>query len=82
MARETLRALAGVQRKSKIYPGLDIDVPTEAGRKKTSPEDAYAATAAALGAGADCVLFSRKYSEMRLANLSAGGRAVRGHRTA
>ena len=76
--RETKRALAGVAGTNcKIYPGLDIDVPTDVGQKKTSPEDVHAATAAALRAGADGVLFSRKYSEMRLANLAAGGRAVR-----
>lgn len=75
--RETKRALADVQGKCKIYPGIDIDVPTEAGQKKTSPEDVYAATAAGLKAGADGILFSRKYSEMKLANLAAGGKAVR-----
>ena len=30
-----------------------------------------------VSAGADGVIFSRKYSEMRLANLEAAGRAVR-----
>jgi len=75
---ETKRALAAVAgTKCKIYPGLDIDVPTAAGDKKTSPADVSAATTAALKAGADGVLFSRKYSEMKLANLSAGGKAVR-----
>jgi hypothetical protein len=69
--------LNGVQGKCKIYPGLDIDVPTTGGQKKTSPEDVYASTTAALKAGADGVLFSHKYSEMKLANLSAGGKAVR-----
>ena len=77
VARETKRALADVQGKCKIYPGIDIDVPTDAGQKKTSPEDVYAATTAALKADADGVLFSRKYSEMKLANLAAGGKAVR-----
>ena len=77
VARETRRALNGVQGKCKIYPGLDIDVPTAGGQKKTLPEDVYASTTAALKAGADGVLFSRKYSEMKLANLSAGGKAVR-----
>jgi hypothetical protein len=76
--RETKRALAGVAgTQCKIYPGIDIDVPTEAGQKKTSPDDVFAATAAGLKAGADGVLFSRKYSEMNLANLSAGGKAAR-----
>jgi hypothetical protein len=40
-----------------------------------------AATAAALRAGADGLIFSRKYSEMRLDNLSAAGRAVREFKT-
>jgi hypothetical protein len=76
--RETKRALADVAGTGcKIYPGIDIDVPTEAGQKKTAPDDVYAATAAGLKAGADGVLFSRKYSEMKLANLAAGGKAVR-----
>jgi hypothetical protein len=76
--RETKRALADVAGTScKIYPGIDIDVPTDAGQKKTTPEDVSAATAAGLRAGADGVLFSRKYSEMKLANLAAGGKAAR-----
>jgi hypothetical protein len=75
--RETKRALEGVHAKCLIYPGLDIDIPTSASEKQTSPEDVFDATTAALKAGADGVLFSRKYSEMRLANLSAGGKAVR-----
>ena len=62
---------------SKIIPGLDIGIPTASASRKSSPEDTYAATMAALKAGADGVLFSRKYSEMRLANLAAGGKAVR-----
>ncbi len=75
--RETKRTLATVQGKCRVYPGLDIDVPTGSGQKKTQPGDVHAATTAALGAGADGVLFSRKYSEMKLANLTAGGQAVR-----
>lgn len=75
--RETKRALTGVQGKCKIYPGIDIDIPTRADEKKTSPEDVHASTTAALKAGAEGVLFSRKYSEMKLANLAAGGKAVR-----
>ena len=78
VARETKRALIGVAGTGcKIYPGIDIDVPTEANQKKTSPDDVYASTTAGLKAGADGVLFSRKYSEMKLANLSAGGKAAR-----
>jgi len=75
--RETQRALAGVQGKCKIYPGIDIGIPTGAKSRKASPDDTYAAVAAALKAGADGLILSRKYSEMQLANLAAAGRAVR-----
>jgi hypothetical protein len=77
VARETKRALAGVQGACLILPGIDIDIPTSKTSRKATPEDTHAATRAALGAGADGIIFSRKYSEMRLANLSAGGRAVK-----
>jgi len=75
--RETKRAIDDVQGKCKIYPGIDIDIPTGAGEKKTEPGDVHDATLAGLKAGAEGVIFSRKYSEMRLANLAAGGKAVR-----
>jgi hypothetical protein len=74
--RETQRARAGVQGRCKILPGIDIGIPTAARSRKASPDDTYAATAAALRAGAEGLIFSRKYSEMRLENLAAGGRAV------
>ena len=77
VARETKRALDGVHGKCKILPGIDIGIPTGRNSRKASPDDTYAATKAALAAGADGVIFSRKYSEMNLANLSAAGRAVR-----
>ena len=77
VARETKRALAGVQGKSKVLPGIDIGIPTGKQSRKASPEDTYAAVAAGLKAGADGVILSRKYSEMQLANLSAAGKAVR-----
>ncbi len=75
--RETQRALAGVQGKCKVLPGIDIGIPTGQHSRKASPEDTYAAVAAALKAGADGLILSRKYSEMQLANLAAAGRAVR-----
>jgi hypothetical protein len=77
VARETKRALAGVQGKSKVLAGIDIGIPTGRESRKASPEDTYAAVAAALKAGADGVILSRKYSEMQLANLSAAGKAAR-----
>ncbi len=78
VARETKRALATAGDRTKIWPGIDIDIPTGKDEKKTSPADVRDAVRAALSAGAHGVLLSRKYSEMRLANLRAAGEGVRG----
>jgi hypothetical protein len=75
--RETQRAIAGVKGKCRILPGIDIGIPTGPKSRKASPEDTYAAVTAALRAGAEGVILSRKYSEMNLTNLSAAGRAAR-----
>jgi hypothetical protein len=75
--RETRRARASAGPSMKIWPGIDIDVPTAEGEKKTQPDDVYASVSAAFAGGADGVVLCRKYSEMRLANLRAAGRAVR-----
>src|SRR6266487_4617624 len=75
--RETCRAVAGAGPRLRIWPGIDIDIPTGANDKKTQPEDVYQAVRAAFQGGAHGVLLSRKYSEMKLANLRAAGRAVR-----
>jgi hypothetical protein len=76
VARKTRRALAGVAGKCRVLPGIDIGIPTGPRSRKASSDDTYAAVAAALKAGADGVVLSRKYSEMRLDNLAAAGRAV------
>jgi hypothetical protein len=75
--RETRRAVAGSPAHVRIWPGIDIDIPTAPNEKKTQPDDVYQAVKAAFAGGAHGVLLSRKYSEMRLANLRAAGRAVR-----
>jgi hypothetical protein len=76
--RETQRALAGVHgQRCDILPGIDINIPVGRNSRVQSPDDAYKATLAALKAGAQGVLLSRKYSEMMLTNLEAAGRAVR-----
>jgi len=77
VARETKRAINGVQGKCRVLPGIDIGIPTSKTSRKASPDDTYAATKAALDAGADGLVFSRKYSEMNLANIAAAGKAVR-----
>src|SRR5215467_8838331 len=74
---ETKRAIAGAGSAMKIWPGIDIDIPTAVTSKKTQPDDVYAAVKAAFAGGAHGVLLSRKYSEMRLDNIRAAGRAVR-----
>ncbi len=76
--RETRRAVAGAKgTKTLIWPGIDIDIPTGADESKSAPEDVREAVTQAFRAGAHGVILSRKYSEMRLANLSAAGAAVR-----
>jgi len=78
--RETKRAIAGAGANVKIWPGIDIDIPTAATSKKTTPDDVYASVKAAFAGGAPGVLLSRKYSEMRLDNLRGAGRAIRERR--
>ena len=76
--RETKRALAGVEgTNTLIWPGIDIDIPTDRGNSKCTPQSVEKAVLAAFRAGACGVLLSRKYSEMRLANLNGAGDAAR-----
>lgn len=76
--RETKRAKAGLEgTKTKLWPGIDIDIPTAQGSSKCTPEGTKAVVEAAFHGGADGVILSRKYSEMKLANLRAAGAAVR-----
>jgi len=75
--RETKRAVAGAGPIMKIWPGIDVDIPTAPTSKKTTPEDVYLAVRAAFEGGAHGVLLSRKYSEMRLDNIRGAGRAIR-----
>jgi hypothetical protein len=82
VAKETRRAVAGVAGQTKIYPGIDIDVPTLGDNpkptdKRTKPEDVKRALHAAFDAGADGVVLSREYIEMWLANLTAAGDTLR-----
>ena len=74
-ASRARQALDGT--KTLLWPGIDIDIPTNAANAKSTPEGTRDAVAAALRAGADGVLLSRKYSEMKLANLRGAGAAIR-----
>jgi hypothetical protein len=71
-AREALNGT-----KTQLWPGIDIDIPTGQTQSKSTPESTRAAVAAALRAGSDGVLLSRKYSEMKLANLRGAGAAIK-----
>ncbi len=76
--RETQRAVAGAAgTDTLIWPGIDIDIPTAANHSKSTPAGTKTAVLAAFKAGAHGVVLSRKYSEMKLANLSGAGDAVR-----
>ncbi|MFP5210449.1 MAG: hypothetical protein ACLGRW_14285 [Acidobacteriota bacterium] len=76
--RETKRARAGLNgTRTLLLPGIDIDIPTAEGHSKCTPPSVRDAVLAAFHGGADGVLLSRKYSEMRLAHLKAAGGAVR-----
>jgi hypothetical protein len=60
-----------------LWPGIDIDIPTEKGHSRCTADGVCDAVQAALRAGSDGVLLSRKYSEMMLANLKGAGEGVR-----
>jgi hypothetical protein len=78
VSRETKRALDGVAgTNTLIWPGIDIDIPTDPGNSKCTPQSVKQAVLAALRAGAPGVILSRKYSEMWLAHLSGAGDAMR-----
>jgi hypothetical protein len=77
VARETKRAIAGVQGEVMIYPGIDIDVPTKSTDHRTKSDDVRQAIHGAFGSGANGVVLSTRYEEMWLANLSAAGDTLR-----
>ena len=61
-----------------VWPGIDIDIPTgKPTRARARAQGTKDAVLAAFRAGAHGVILSRKYSEMKLANLSGAGDAIR-----
>jgi hypothetical protein len=72
--RETKRAHAGLAgTQTKLWPGIDVDIPTAPGNAKCTPLGTRGAVTAAFRGGADGIIISRKYSEMKLENLRAVG---------
>jgi hypothetical protein len=72
--RETKHSVASANGKTKIYTGIGFGVP---GSPPDDPETVYQATRKAFEAGANGIVVSREYEEMRVENLKAVGRAVR-----
>ncbi len=78
VSREVQRSVRALSGSVSVYPGLDVNVSSPPHVRQTTPESLAAAVTAALDAGADGVILSRKYSEMAHENLTAVGRALRG----
>ena len=71
------RALFADATPTAIYPGIDIDIPTPHGTTTCTREGVKAVVLAAFAGGAQGVVLSRKYSEMRLDNLAGAGDAIK-----
>ncbi len=77
LEREVKRARDAAGPEVKLYPGIDIDVPTRLTDKRTKPDDVRKSVRAAFDARADGVVLAREYVEMWLANLTAAGETLR-----
>ena len=75
--RETKRSVASADGKTKIYTGIGFDVPWGSNTFTGDPENVYRSVLKAFDAGADGIVVSREYEEMRVPNLRAVGRAMR-----
>jgi hypothetical protein len=74
--RETKRTVLEAAGKAKVYPGIGFDVPWNGKHYPSEPENVYQAVRKGFEAGADGIVISREYDEMRRANLEAVGRGV------
>jgi hypothetical protein len=61
----------------QIWPGVDIDVPVEKGAGHCTPESVGRAVKAVFTGGAQGIILSRNYVEMKPENLSGAGAALR-----
>jgi hypothetical protein len=79
--RETKRCVDGVAGAAKVYSGIGLDVPWHAPQGlapfASDPEVLYQSCCRAIDAGADGLIASREYEEMRISSLEAFGRALR-----
>jgi hypothetical protein len=72
--RETRHSVASANGKAKIYTGIGFDVP---GSLPDTPDTIHEATLKAFEAGAQGIVVSREYEEMKVEHLRAVGRAYR-----
>ncbi len=76
--RETRRVVEAVANHPvQIWPGVDIDVPVGVGESHCTPESVAQAVKAAFKGGAQGIILSRNYTEMKPENLSGAGNALR-----
>lgn len=72
--RETRHSVASAAGRTKIYTGIGFDVP---GSPPDDPDTIARATRRAFDAGANGIVVSREYEEMKVEHLRAVGRAYR-----
>lgn len=76
--RETRRAIDDVAAtRTQIWPGIGIDVPVPPGANHSTPESVRATVKAAFAGGAEGLIISRNYVEIKPENLSAAGEALK-----
>ncbi len=76
--RETRRAVEAVAgHPVQIWPGVDIDVPVDQDEGHCTPESVARAVKSVFKGGAQGIILSRNYVEMKPENLSGAGRALR-----
>jgi hypothetical protein len=76
--REVRRAVECVSgHPVQVWPGVDIDVPVSANESHCTPESVGLAVKAAFKGGAQGIILSRNYTEMKPENLSGAGAALR-----
>ena len=76
--RETRRAAESVAgHPVQIWPGIDIDVPVSGNESHCTPGSVAQAVRAAFKGGAQGIILSRNYTEMKPENLSGAGNALR-----
>lgn len=75
--RLTKRLVTDVGGKVPIYPGIGFDILWNSDNFPAKPDAVYKAVHKAFEAGAGGIVLSRDYSEMRMANIQAVGRALK-----